>query len=165
MLLFKNLLMGHATIRLLLLRRGPVQTGAWCTGGSNNCARKCAHFNLYTQSSQIKLSRFDTVSWNDLQRPNSMPRVRSCLQAGTLFPPHNQPGLLRLTPLRGVPVVPTLEAFSRQSCSHSRSFFMARHQTRKSELQDDDVFYLFLQKQKSAQRYIPQGYFPPYETV
>jgi len=24
---------------------------------------------------------------------------------------------------------------------------------------DDDVFYLFLQKQKSAQSYIPQGYF------
>jgi hypothetical protein len=29
----------------------------------------------------------------------------------------------------------------------------------------DDVFYLFLQKQKSAQSYIPQGYFPPYEAV
>jgi hypothetical protein len=27
---------------------------------------------------------------------------------------------------------------------------------------DDDVFYLFLQRQKSAQNYIPQGYFPPY---
>ena len=26
---------------------------------------------------------------------------------------------------------------------------------------DDDVFYLLLQKQKSAQRYIPQGKFPP----
>jgi hypothetical protein len=26
-------------------------------------------------------------------------------------------------------------------------------------------FYLFLQKQKSAQSYIPQGYFPPYEAV
>jgi hypothetical protein len=24
-----------------------------------------------------------------------------------------------------------------------------------------DVFYLFLQKQKLAQRYIPLGYFPP----
>jgi hypothetical protein len=24
---------------------------------------------------------------------------------------------------------------------------------------------LFLQKQKSAQNYIPQGYFPPYEAV
>ena len=28
---------------------------------------------------------------------------------------------------------------------------------------DDDVFYLFLQKQKSAQNYKLQGYFPPYE--
>ena len=30
---------------------------------------------------------------------------------------------------------------------------------------DDDVVHLFLQKQKSARRYIPQGYFPPYEAV
>jgi hypothetical protein len=28
-----------------------------------------------------------------------------------------------------------------------------------------EVFYLFLQKQKSAQSYIPEGYFPPYEAV
>jgi hypothetical protein len=34
-----------------------------------------------------------------------------------------------------------------------------------SSLLDNDVFYLFLQKQKSAQSYIPQGYFPPYEAV
>jgi hypothetical protein len=27
------------------------------------------------------------------------------------------------------------------------------------------VFYLILQEQKSAQRYIPQGYFPQYEAV
>ena len=27
------------------------------------------------------------------------------------------------------------------------------------------IFSLFLQKQKSAQRHIPQGYFPPYEAV
>ena len=26
---------------------------------------------------------------------------------------------------------------------------------------NDDVFYLFLQKQQPAQRYIPIGYFPP----
>ena len=30
---------------------------------------------------------------------------------------------------------------------------------------DDDVFCLFLKKQKSAQSYIPQGYLPPYEAV
>ena len=30
---------------------------------------------------------------------------------------------------------------------------------------DDDVFDLFLQKQQSAQSYVPQGYFPPYEAV
>jgi len=33
------------------------------------------------------------------------------------------------------------------------------------EINDDDVFYLFLQKQKTAQSYIPQGYFQPYEAV
>jgi hypothetical protein len=48
-----------------------------------------------------------------------------------------------------------------------RLLFLQAHQKTEAHFTatDDDVLYLFVQKQKSAQRYIPQGYFPPYEAV
>ena len=82
-------------------------------------------------------------------------------------PPTTEPQQRRhvvSTPDRGPPKPPT--PLPRSGPHYGTEFFSNTHtpgRLRGPDANDDDVFYLFFQKQKSAQRYEPQVYFPPSE--
>jgi hypothetical protein len=65
---------------------------------------------------------------------------------------------------RNAPCISRCEPLWRHPHGREHPFITCPTST-KNARNDDDVFYLFLQKQKSAQSYIPQGYFLPYEPV